>query len=187
MNIESFSTVALSGNMAASGNTAASADTGVQKDERRANQAQKSVEKKGRFAEYKANYNMAKDYYKTQGFGFMGESSIDVGIFAVATGRWELDKDIPDITTTNVSLRGGAGITVSYSYSWTLRYTVGPVPLYVCFTLGVSAGFAAELAVNFSLNNGSFGGFEFNPINSITIDIGFMFSAQLGIGIKGFL
>ena len=158
-----------------------------QKDERRANQAQKSVEKKGRFAEYKANYNMAKDYYKTQGFGFMGESSIDVGIFAVATGRWELDKDIPDITTTNVSLRGGAGITVSYSYSWTLRYTVGPVPLYVCFTLGVSAGFAAELAVNFSLNNGSFGGFEFNPINSITIDIGFMFSAQLGIGIKGFL
>ena len=158
------------------------------KDARKFQQAQKWVEQKGAYANYKAQYNLAKDYYKTKDWKFLGTSSIDVGIFAVLTGRWELDDKDPDvIASKNVSLRGGVGATISYSYSWTISYPVGPVPVYVCFTLGVSAGFALEAVVNFSIVDGELHGFEFKPFNDITIDIGFMFSAQLGIGIKGFL
>ena len=156
-------------------------------DTRRFQQAQKWVEQKGLLANTKAQYNLAKDYYKTKKWKLMGESAIDMGIFAVLSGRWELDNDNPDVTTTRVSLRGGAGFTISYSYSWTISYPVIGIPLYVCFTLGISAGFSAELVISLAMNNDQFGYFHLNPLNDITIDIGFMASVQLGIGIKGFV
>ena len=156
-------------------------------DTRRFKQAQKWVEQEGLLANTKAQYNLAKNYYKTKKWKLMGESCIDMGVFAVLSGRWELDKDIPDVTTTRVSLRGGAGFTISYSYSWTISYPVLGIPIYVCFTLGVSAGFSAELVINLSMSNGNFDYFDLNPLNDITIDIGLMASAQLGVGIKGFL
>ena len=156
-------------------------------DARSFKQAQKFVEEKGMFANYGAQFNLAKDFYKEKKFKFMGESDFKVGLYAVLTGRWELDKDIPDIISTNVSLRGGFGVTLSYSWSWTASYPLGPVPVYICFTLGVSAGFAMDLAVNFCWVNGEFQNWQIKPVNSLTINVALSFSAQVGVGIKGFL
>ncbi|MBQ6358912.1 MAG: hypothetical protein IJI97_08215, partial [Clostridia bacterium] len=156
------------------------------KDARSFSQAQKFVEKEGMMANYEAQYNLAKDVYKEKGWKFFGQSQFNVGLFAVLTGRWELDKDIPNIVSKNVSLKGGAGVTLSYSYSWTISYPVGPVPVYVCFTLGVSAGFAMELSVDFCIVNGEFRNWTMR-FGDLTINIGFFLSGQLGVGIKGFL
>ncbi|MBR2797169.1 MAG: hypothetical protein IKE17_05410 [Clostridia bacterium] len=150
-------------------------------------QVQKFVEKEGMLANYKAQYNLAKDLYKEKAWKFFGESKFNVGLFVVLTGRWELDKDIPNVITKNISIRGGVGVTLSYSFSWTVSYPIGPVPVYVCFTLGVSAGFAMEIAVDFCIVNGNFRNWNLRPVNNITITVGFLFSGQLGFGIKGFL
>lgn len=157
------------------------------KDLRAYKQAESFIEKKGTYANYKGKYNLAKDFYKTKGWKFMGESGIDVGFFVVATGRWELDKDVPDVKSTNVSLRVGTGITISYSFSWTISYPIGPVPVYVSFTLGIAAGFAMEHALNFCWVNGGFQNWELKPYNDITISISLSLGAALGVGIKGFL
>ena len=117
----------------------------------------------------------------------MGASNIDVGVFAVTTGRWELDKGVPDVKSTNVSLRVGSGITAAYSFSWTISYPIGPVPVYVSFGLGVAVGFAMEHVLNFCWVNGSFQNWELKPFNDFTISISFSLSAALGVGIKGFL
>ena len=157
------------------------------KDLRAYSQAEAFIEKKGAFANYKGKFNLAKDFYKTKGWKFMGESGIDVGFFVVATGRWELDKDVPDVKSTNVSLRVGSGVTVSYSFSWTISYPIGPVPVYVSFTLGIAAGFAMEHVLNFCWVNGRFQNWELKPYNDITIFISLSLAAALGVGIKGFL
>ena len=157
------------------------------KDARAFQQAQKFVEREGMLANYKAQYNLAKDVYKEKAWKFFGESKFNVGIFAVLTGRWELDNDVPNVISRNVSIKGGFGVTASYSYSWTISYPIGPVPVYVCFTLGVSAGFAAEVSVDFGIVNGQFRDWRLRFVDNVTITIGFMFSGQLGVGIKGFL
>ncbi len=157
------------------------------KDLRAYKQAEAFIEKKGTFANYKGKYNLAKDFYKTKGWKFMGESGIDVGFFVVATGRWELDGDVPDVKSTNVSLRVGTGVTISYSFSWTISYPIGPVPVYVSFTLGIAAGFAMEHVLNFCWVNGGFQNWELKPYNDITISISLSLGAALGVGIKGFL
>ena len=141
----------------------------------------------GAFGNYKGKFNLAKDFYKTKGWKFMGASNIDVGVFAVATGRWELDKGVPDVKSTNVSLRVGSGITAAYSFSWTISYPIGPVPVYVSFGLGVAVGFAMEHVLNFCWVNGSFQNWELKPYNDLTISISLSLSAALGVGIKGFL
>ena len=157
------------------------------KDMRTYKQAESFIEKKGALGKYKSKYNLAKDFYKTKGWKFMGESKIDVGIFAVATGRWELDQDVPDVKSTNVRLKVGSGITAAYSFSWTISYTIGPVPVYVSFTLGVAAGFAMEHALSFCWVNGRFQNWELKPYNEFTISIKLSLAAALGVGIKGFL
>ena len=157
------------------------------KDLRAYKQAEAYIEKKGAFGNYKGKFNLAKDFYKTKGWKFMGASNIDVGVFAVATGRWELDKGVPDVKSTNVSLRVGSGITAAYSFSWTISYPIGPVPVYVSFTLGVAVGFAMEHVLNFCWVNGGFQNWELKPYNDLTISISISLAAALGVGIKGFL
>ncbi len=148
---------------------------------------QKTIERKGMLGNYMAQYNLAKDIYKAKAWKFFGESKFNVGFFVVLTGRWELDKDIPSVISKNISLRGGVGVTLSYSYSWTISYPLGPVPVYVCFTLGVSAGFSMESSVNFCIVNGELRNWDMRPVSNITITVGFMLSGQLGFGIKDFL
>ena len=148
---------------------------------------QKTIERKGWLGNYMAQYNLAKDIYKAKAWKFFGESKFNVGFFVVLTGRWELDKDIPSVISKNISLRGGVGVTLSYSYSWTISYPLGPVPVYVCFTLGVSAGFSMESSVNFCIVNGELRNWDIRPVSNITITVGFMLSGQLGFGIKDFL
>ncbi|MBR2796818.1 MAG: hypothetical protein IKE17_03610 [Clostridia bacterium] len=157
------------------------------KDVRGFQQAQSHIEKKGIFGEYMSKYNLAKDFYKTKGWKFMGESKIDVGIFIVATGRWNLDEDVPDVKSKVVKLKVGSGITAAYSFSWVVSYTIGPVPLYVSFTLGIAAGFAVEHALSFCWVNGRFQNWELRPYNECTISINISLAAALGVGIKGFL
>lgn len=157
------------------------------KDLRAYKQAEAFVEKKGTFGNYMGKYNLAKAFYKTKGWKFMGESAIDMGFFVVATGRWELDGNVPDVKSTVVSLRVGTGVTVSYSFSWTISYPIGPVPVYVSFTLGIAAGFAMEHVLNFCWVNGGFQNWELKPYNDITISISLSLGAALGVGIKGFL
>ena len=135
----------------------------------------------GAFGNYKGKFNLAKDFYKTKGWKFMGESKIDVGIFVVASGRWELDNDVPDVKTKNVRLKVGSGITVAYSFSWVISYPIGPVPVYLSFTLGISAGFAMEHSLSFCWVNGRFQNWELRPYNEITISITLSLSAALVI------
>ena len=90
----------------------------------------------------------------------MGQSSIEIGIFAVGTGRWELDNDDPDVKRKNIQLAVGFGATACYEYSWTISYPIGPVPAYVCFAIGVTAGVSIQFTVDFCWSNGGFGSFK---------------------------
>ena len=157
------------------------------KDQKEYTRQQEKIEKTNGFATKMAKFDAAYDYYMQKGWKFLGASEMKFGIFGVVTARWALDNDDPDVKTKLITARGGAGFTATYSYSWTIEYTVGPFPLYVCFTLGVTAGFALETEIEFCWVNDSFQNWKFHFIRDLTISIGFSFSAQLGMGIKGFL
>ena len=156
-------------------------------DMKKFRQASEYVEREGWFANYKAQYSLAADYYRTKTWKFMGQSSIEVGMFAVGTGRWELDNNNPDVKSKNVQVALGFGMTACYEYSWTISYPIGPVPVYICFSLGVCAGVSIQFTADFCWASGGFGNFKIYPIDEITYSISFYFAAQLGIGIKGFL
>ncbi len=157
------------------------------KDMKQFKQAQEWVEQKSWLADYKAQYALASDYYKSMPTKFMGSSSIDVGIFAVATGRWELDNENEDVKSTNIRVALGFGATLSYEYSWTMHYQIGPVPAYICFTLGVCAGVSLQMSIDFCWVNGHFQNWKIYALDEITYSISFYFAAQAGIGIKGFV
>ena len=156
-------------------------------DMKKFRQASEWVEREGWFANYKAQYSLAADYYRTKTWKFMGQSSIEVGMFAVGTGRWELDNNNPDVKSKNVQVALGFGMTACYEYSWTISYPIGPVPVYICFSLGVCAGVSIQFTADFCWASGGFANFKIYPIDEITYSISFYFAAQLGIGIKGFL
>lgn len=157
------------------------------KDMKKFTQAQEAVEREGWLANYKAQYALASDYYRSMPTQFMGESSIDIGIFAVATGRWELDNENEDVKSTNVRVALGFGATMGYEYSWTMHYSLGPVPAYICFTLGVCAGVSLQFSVDFCWVNGGFQNWKVYALDEITYSISFYFAAQAGVGIKGFV
>ena len=145
------------------------------------------IEKETWFANYKAQFGLASDFYREKKLKFMAQSSIEVGIFAVGSGRWELDNDDPDVKRKNIALKTGFGFTACYEFSWTISYPIGPVPAYVCFTLGVCAGVSVQFVVNFTWANGGFEYWKIFPVDEITYSISFYFAAQVGIGVKGFL
>ena len=157
------------------------------KDAKDFRNAQKFVEKEGAFANYAAQYDLAKEFYKEKQFKCLGNFSIDLGWFALATGRWELDNSNDDVLSTLVSLRAGTGFTVTLNANW----TIVPIPafpiLYVGVSVGLSAGFSAEFTLDLCWVNGEFQDWSLRPIDNITIDIGLLFALQVGVGIKGFL
>lgn len=147
---------------------------------------QKRAEKTGGFAQHLAQMGAAYDYYKTQGWKFLGESKLEFGWFVLGSGRWQVDESGIDDETGVMEIRFGTGVLLKYSYSWTLVHMVGPIPAYICFSLGVNAGFGISLQVGWSWSaKKGFGAFEFKPLKDITILISFSFTAQAGMGIKG--
>ena len=148
---------------------------------------QKNVEKQGWLADYKSKALMAAEDYVTMPHQFMHDSNIDIGIFAVATGRWELDNDIEDVKSTNVRVSLGFGLTVTYENNWTMHYQVGPMPSYIQITLGVYAGISFQFSVDFCWVNGGFQNWKIYPIDEFTFYIGFYLAAQVGVGIKGLM
>ena len=129
----------------------------------------------------------AYDYYKTGGWKFMGESKLEFGWFVLGSGLL----DVEDINTKDelgvIQLRVGTGVLLKYSYSWTVRWVLLGMPMYLTMMLSIKAGceFSHELA--FSWINGEFHNWSFKPFKDITIVFGISFTATLGFGIKGFL
>ena len=157
------------------------------KDMKEYRMASEWIQKDSWFANYKAQFGLASDYYREKKWKFMGQSSIEIGIFAVGTGRWELDNDDPDVKRKNIQLAVGFGATACYEYSWTISYPIGPVPAYVCFTMGVSAGVSIQFTIDLTWANGGFEYWRVYPIDEVTYSISFYFAAQVGLGVKGFL
>ena len=148
-------------------------------------QGQKRAERESGFAQAKAQLSAAYDYYKTGGWKFLGESKLEFGWFLLFSGRADGGKEEGEVGVMEV--RGGTGVLLKYSYSWTIVHMLGPVPLYVSFTLGVNAGVGLSMQVGWSWKDGEsgFGDFEFKPLKDITILISFSFMAQAGAGVKG--
>ena len=115
------------------------------------------------------------------------ESKIKVGWFALLSGRWQVDNQDRDVKLTVIKLRGAFGITLKYSFSWTMAFTIGPVPVYISFTLGIAAGVAFGIQAGFSWVNGAFHDWQLQLVKDATFSLGFTFIAQAGVGVKGFL
>ena len=156
-------------------------------DMREFRMASEWIQKDTWFANYKAQFGLASDFYREKKWKFMEQSTIEVGMFAVGTGRWELDNDDPDVKRKNIQLAVGLGVTACYEYSWTISYPIGPVPAYVCFTFGVSAGVSIQFTIDFTWANGGFEYWKVYPLDEITYSISFYLAAQVGVGVKGFL
>ena len=138
------------------------------------------------FAQYKAQMGVAYDYYKEKRWKFLGASKLGFGMFGLVSARWEIDNSDGNITRKFIKGRGAMGALLKYTYSWTISYPLGPVPLYLTLTLGISAGFAIGLQVGFSWDGKRIREWEFKPLRDITVLISGSFSAQIGVGIKGF-
>ena len=157
------------------------------KDLKEFKNAQKYVEKEGFKANYEAQWNLAKDFYREKKFKCLGDYSIQLGWFVVATGRWELDNSVEDVLSRNISLRFGTGFTVSASANWTF-VPIPPAPLfYVTVSLGLSASVSVDFTLDLCWVNGEFRDWDLRPIDNFSVDIGFLFALQAGIGVKGFL
>ena len=137
-------------------------------------------------AQYKAQMGVAYDYYREKRWKFLGASKLGFGMFGLVSARWEIDNSDENITRKFIKGRGAVGVLLKYSYSWTISYPLGPVPLYLTLTLGINAGFALGLQVGFSWDGKAIREWEFKPLRDITVLIAGSFSAQIGVGIKGF-
>lgn len=149
--------------------------------------AQKFVEKEAGFANYMSQANLAFDYYREKAHKFLYSSTINIGLFATVSGRWQLDNSNPDVKTTLVNFRGGLGATVTYAFNWTWSYVIGPMPVYVGFTFGVSVGFGLEIDISTCWINGGFHDWRFRPVRDLTVNVNLNLAAYAGIGVKGFL
>ena len=157
------------------------------KDMKEYQTGQKNAEKEGGFAERLSQMGAAYDYYKTKNWKFLGEAKIDFGVFALLSGRKQAENEDTEKEQTLLKGRLAAGVLLKFAYSWTITYPVGPIPVYICFTVGVNVGFALSLEVGFAYSpDGGLKDWEFRPFNDITIDITLSFSAQAGAGVKGF-
>jgi len=121
-------------------------------------------------------------------FKCLAEFSLDVGMYGVISGRWDLfDNDDEDILSKVISLRGGIGMTFTLNASWAF-YPIPAVPLlYVAVTIGLSVGYSMNMAVDLCWVNGEFREWSLRPVNNFTVDIGIILALQLGVGIKDFL
>ena len=157
------------------------------RDQKEFTRAQKYVEKEVGFANYMSQADLAFDFYREKAHKFLYSSTINIGLFATASGRWELDNSDPDVKTKLVNLRGGFGATATYAFDWTWSYAVGPLPVFVGFTFGVSVGFGLEYDLTFCWVNGSFQKWQFRFIRDLTVNINLNLAAYAGVGVKGFL
>jgi len=148
---------------------------------------QKENEKQGAVANYFAQLGVAYQFYTMKKHTILQESKLDVGLFFILSARWDLDNTIEDVKTKVITFRSGAGILLKYSYSWTIRFTLFCVPMYLSLTLAVNAGFQIGNEVAFAWVNGEFHNWSWKPIKDFTIMISVSFTAQFGVGIKGFI
>ena len=156
-------------------------------DLRDLSEIQKDFEKDGAMANYWMQYKIAYEYYAENRLSFLMESKLKLGWFALLSGRWQVDNQDRDVKLTVVKLRGAFGMTLKYSFSWQMKFAVGPVPFYVCFTLGASAGVAIGIQLGFSWHDNRFKNWQLQPLREVVVNIGFSFTAQAGLGVKGFL
>ena len=150
-------------------------------------EVQKDNEKKGFLANYQAQNDIAFQYYTERSVTFLMESKIKFGLFGLVSGRWQIDKQDQDVKLTVVKVRGCVGVTLAYSFSWQMRFTIGVVPFYIAFSLGLSAGVGLGLQIGFSWADGSFHDWQLQLLKEIIVNLGFSFSAQGGMGVKGLL
>ena len=148
---------------------------------------QKAVETDSALANYFLKQGVAYDYYTKRNPSVLMESKIEIGVFILLSGRWVLDNQVEDVKTTTISYRGGTGMLLKYSFSWTARWTLGPVPMYLTFTIAISAGFQINYELSFCWVNGGFQNWSLKPIRDITITLGVSFTVIFGVGVKGFL
>ena len=143
----------------------------------------RTPKKEGGFAERLSQMGAAYDYYKTKNWKFLGEAKIDFGFFALLSGRMEAENKNTEKEQDIMKGRLATGVLLKFAYSWTITYPVGPIPVYICFTVGVNVGFAISLEAGFAYSkDGGLKDWEFRPFNDITIDITLSFSAQAGAG-----
>ena len=147
---------------------------------------QKSLEKEGVLANYKAKEGAAYDYYTKRRASILMDSKLEFGAFVLYCCRWAPDNQVEDIKTMVISARGGTGVLLKYSFSWTVRWVFVGVPMYISFMLAVSAGFQFNFEVAFSWVNGAFHNWSNRPIRDITIMVSVAFTAIFGVGVKGF-
>ncbi|MBQ8963851.1 MAG: hypothetical protein IJ089_08640, partial [Clostridia bacterium] len=157
------------------------------KDLKAFTKATEKLEKTTMLGDYKAKYGVAYDFYKSKGLKFIGTSDLKFGIFAVATGRWQLDNSDPDVKTKLITLKAGFGFTVTYSFSWGIAFLAGPVPLNLSLIIGVSAGASFNFQIDLAWENGEFQHWKGYLLKNIEINIGLSVAVQFGAGIKGFL
>ena len=148
---------------------------------------QKDNEKTGAYAHYMSQYNVAYEYYTENRLAFLMESKIKVGWFGLLSGRWQIDNKDRDVKLTVIKLRGAFGLTLKYSFSWTMKFTIGPVPVYIALTLAIAAGASFGIQAGFSWVNGAFHDWQLQPVKDAVFNLGFTFIAQAGVGIKGYL
>jgi len=157
------------------------------KDLKAFNKANEKLEKTTMMGDYKAKYGVAYDFYKSKGLKFIGTSDLKFGIFAVATGRWQLDNSDPDVKTKLITVRAGFGFTISYAFSWGIAFAAGPVPLNLTLSIGVSVGASFNFQIDLAWVNGEFQHWKAYLLKNIEFNISFSVAVQFGAGIKGFL
>ena len=133
-------------------------------------------------ARQKAQIGAAYDYYKQDNVDMMKEMSTAFGWFGVFAGRWQKDEDFD---TWLITVSGTTGIIFSFSYTMTQPCAIGPVPIYMSLTFGLSVGFCVGLDVEFVCRSGEYDDFRFGAFPEVTIEIAFSVTATAGAGIKG--
>ena len=149
--------------------------------------AQKDNEKTGFLSNQLSKLSVAYKYYRENKISFLMESKIKVGWFALLSGRWQVDNQDKDVKLTVIKLRGAFGLTLKYSFSWTMVISLGPVPVYIGFTVAITAGVAFGIQAGFSWVDGAFHDWQLQPAKDITFSLGFTFIVQGGLGVKDLL
>ncbi len=137
------------------------------------------------YANAKSKMAVAYDYYKRKGWKFIGSTKLDVGMFVVGSGRWNVDNSDLKNVEKDINLRLGVGVTVSYTISLTWSIPVLCVPVYISVDIGLSVGMSLGLELRFLYNNGQLQNWRLTPLKDITISFDFTFAITAGVGIKG--
>ena len=140
----------------------------------------KHFEKDSAWAKQLHELGTAYKFYKERRFRFLAQSKLNFGMFVMLSGSFKNDRDDG---SSLWSVGGIVGVTLMYSFDFTMNVMLWVLPAYFNLNIGLSSGFGFGLQANLIRRDGKLVDYDIY-FPTITLTLRFAVTATVGFGVK---